>query len=449
MDMDSKEELKRLKNTILETGQIHQEERGCLLRIINTFGTVVAMHEEMAEELKTLKALANTDQTLPRALIEAELGKLKNKIIAGDSEPGPLRVSPEELLDLKERFMSLCRMMRQVMDALLEGFYPLSDEMAAEARAIDINCRDDVERVELEDAAKALMGFIERLKIRISEDFRQINRAFLLLLDQVKELEKTLSKDFGGEDNLKKIEHFEANVHTEVASIIDSFDIHRTIHEIKSTVIKKITNIKRLVAAKKKEEIRRAESARENINGLKNRIDQAEKDMLEMRKMTEKLKTASERDGLTDLYNRIAFDSRIEEALKNFQESGVPFSLILFDVDGFKDINDTLGHVAGDKVLQKVAQCLGQTFRKNDFIARYGGDEFVIIVENLTKEMARERILNFRNSLKKIRFTSYVKGDIDITVSAGIALAVEGDTPERVIRRADKAMYDSKHHKNQ
>ena len=118
--------------------------------------------------------------------------------------------------------------------------------------------------------------------------------------------------------------------------------------------------------------------------------------------------------------------------------------MILFDVDRFKEINDTLGHVAGDKVLQKVAQCLVQSFRKDDFIARYGGDEFVIILERLSNEMARSKILGFRKNLRRIRFTSYAKGDIYITVSAGIALAKENDTPETLVERADKMMYAHK-----
>ena len=167
-----------------------------------------------------------------------------------------------------------------------------------------------------------------------------------------------------------------------------------------------------------------------------------------MSKKVEQFQTVAMKDGLTGLYNRKAFDTRVKGAMKVFSELGQPFSIVLFDVDKFKEINDTFGHVAGDKILKKVSQCLVETFRKNDFIARYGGDEFVVVIENLTKEMAGERILNFRKNLRKRRFMSYAKGDVNLTVSSGIAMVEEGDTLESLINRADKAMYASKNKKN-
>jgi diguanylate cyclase (GGDEF)-like protein len=114
-------------------------------------------------------------------------------------------------------------------------------------------------------------------------------------------------------------------------------------------------------------------------------------------------------------------------------------------VDQFKRINDQLGHVAGDKVLQKVAQCLKLNFRDKDFIARYGGDEFVAMIEGLPEEMARGKVLAFKKILAKRRFVSHKSGPVQVNVSAGIAIARPGDNPETLIERADRAMYDAKH----
>ncbi|MDB9823418.1 GGDEF domain-containing protein, partial [Deltaproteobacteria bacterium] len=114
---------------------------------------------------------------------------------------------------------------------------------------------------------------------------------------------------------------------------------------------------------------------------------------------------------------------------------------ILFDVDKFKKINDTLGHIAGDKVLKKVAECLEETYRKDDFIARYGGDEFVVIIDGVTEKMAVERISAFNRVFKRKRFISQKTGEINLSVSAGATSAIKGDTMENLVERADRAMY--------
>jgi diguanylate cyclase len=171
---------------------------------------------------------------------------------------------------------------------------------------------------------------------------------------------------------------------------------------------------------------------------------EAEKAAFEMAKRAEEFHTAAMKDGLTRLYNRKALDLKLSSALEGLSQGGSPFALILFDVNEFKSINDTFGHVAGDKVLQKVAEILNETFRKGDFIARFGGDEFAAIIGGMNEEMARERISSFRKNLGKIRFTSHKLGDIRVNVSAGIAIARGEDTAESLLNRADKAMYEEK-----
>ncbi len=85
------------------------------------------------------------------------------------------------------------------------------------------------------------------------------------------------------------------------------------------------------------------------------------------------------------------------------------------------------------------------TFREKDFIARYGGDEFVAMIQNLTEEMASEKVIAFKKILAKRRFVSHKSGQVKVNVSAGIAVSAPGDTPETLVERADRAMYDAKH----
>ena len=445
MDLEAEDKIQQLKKDYYQLERIHEDEKGCLTKIINTYGVLVSMHPDTADGVRAIKNFLDSEESLPLARIEEEIGKLKDKIIGKEhDESVSVEGALEQLKAVKERLIGACRTVKRIMIPVLEDFYPTSAELSAKAQAIEIKCADDVSMIDLEKPTNDFLRYVEGLKTKISEDFRYINSSFLSLLEHVKELEKTLTNEFGMDERLKEIEYFEMKVSHEVGSIVESFNIHRTISEIKSTVIDKIENIKRLVAIKKEQEVKRSKSAQKKIKKLSKRMIQAERDARTMSKKAERFQTAAMRDGLTGLFNRKAIDMKVKEALQTFHSEKKPLSLMIFDIDGFKMINDTFGHVAGDTVLKKVAQCLGETFRKGDFIARYGGDEFVVAVDNLTREMARERILGFRKNLKKRRFVSYEKGEINLTVSTGLALAREGDTVESLIERADRAMYASK-----
>jgi diguanylate cyclase len=375
------------------------------------------------------------------------LDKLKGKLLAAempDSAAGQGAVTQEIEL-LKSKVTETCGLFRRVMNAMIEDFYPLDKGLQEKAAAMQLDCRQDPIIIDLKPVSDLFLGFISGLGTKVSEDFKTVNKTFILLVEHIKELEKGLTGELGGEERIKEIEYFEMKINSEVGSIVNSFDIHATIQEVKSIVIEKIANIKRALTLRKQEELKRATLAQESISKLQQRIGEAEKDAGEMSRKAELLEMVAMKDGLTGLYNRQAFDVRLNGSLGSLDRGGGKFALIMFDVDKFKDINDRLGHVAGDKVLQKVAQCLKATFRERDFIARYGGDEFVAMIENLPEEMAREKVLAFKKILAKRRFVSHKSGQVQVDVSAGIAISAPGDTPETLVERADRAMYDAKH----
>ncbi|MBW2604926.1 MAG: GGDEF domain-containing protein [Deltaproteobacteria bacterium] len=442
MNNTKEAELVRLKKDYLLMEQCCQDEKKCLLNVIYALGRVVALHDELLEEFEPLKRLIDPDRKLPLVQIEHRVETLKNKIFTQETKQA--FDDRNRLDELNDSLLKSCRIIKRIVVAIVDDFYPTTGELKARADAIDIDCKQEPAQMDLEGPTTAFLSYIRRLKIKISEDFRYINSTFLTLLDHVKKLEKTLTSEFGRDVRLKEIEQFETKVNTEVGSIADSFNIHTTIDEIKSAVVEKLKKIEHLMALRKEEDVQKAQKAQENINKLKQRILKTEKDARAMAKKVDYFQTAATKDGLTGLYNRNAFDLRINEALKMFREEGQPVSLILFDVDNFKWINDTLGHVAGDKILQKVAQCLKEAFRKGDFIARYGGDEFAAVIEGLDMDIAQKKILDFNDLFGKKRFFSHSIGDVNVTVSAGITMSKEGDNVEDFINRADKNMYDSK-----
>jgi diguanylate cyclase (GGDEF)-like protein len=442
MDNTKEAELERLKKEYLLTEQRWQDEKKCLSNIIYALGRVVALHEALMEEYDPLKKMVASEQELPIDKIENQVEKLKSKIFTQETKQA---FDDRNMLDeLNDSLLKSCRIIKRIVVALVDDFYPTTGELKAKADSIDIDCQEETAQMDLEGPATAFLSYIKGLKSKISEDFGYINNTFITLLDNVKELEKTLTSEFGQDVTLKEIEKFETKVNIEVGSISDSFNIYTTIDEIKSAVVEKLKKIKHLLALRKKEEVQKAQKAQENIKKLKQKIVKTEKDARAMAKKVDFFQTAATTDGLTGLYNRNAFDLRINKALKMFHEEGQTVSLILFDVDNFKWINDTLGHVAGDKILQKVAQCLKEAFRKGDFVARYGGDEFAAVIEKLDMDIAQKKILDFNDLFGKKRFFSHSVGDVNVTVSAGITMSKEGDNVEDFINRADKNMYESK-----
>ncbi len=441
-------EVKRLKKELFDLEKVFFHEKDLLIKVINALALAASRYPGLSRELEALQGLLDPKEQLDLDAIEAQLTSVKSKLLAADMEA----ISPEDIAAIKqtkETLISACRGLRRIMVAVTEDLYPLDRVLDQKASQIDIDCTKDLRKEDFEQASKGFLTFVAELRKKIEEDFKYINSTFKAFLEQIKELEKTLAAELGGEERIKEIEYFEMNISEHMGSIVRSFDIHTTIDEIRHVVMEKIKKIKEAVSLKKKEELERAKAAREHMEELQKRIIEAERQAQEMSRRAEELKTVAMKDGLTGLYNRKAFGMKIDNALQRTRASGEAFSLIMFDVDGFKEINDTFGHIAGDKVLVKVAECLKGSFRENDFVARYGGDEFAVIIEKMGRPMALERLEAFKKNLSKIRFVSHKKGEIRITVSSGVAEATPEDSVEAVIEKADKEMYKEKNEKRQ
>ena len=149
------------------------------------------------------------------------------------------------------------------------------------------------------------------------------------------------------------------------------------------------------------------------------------------------------RDSLTGLLNRTVFDTLLERETKLLERDPTPFSLILFDIDHFKKVNDSLGHLNGDRVLQAVAGIAGGLVRESDVLCRWGGEEFAILARDCDLDGAMGRAETIRSAIadspeiRRIRRSS-------VTVSLGVSEARPGDNPDDILARADQALYDAK-----
>lgn len=158
-----------------------------------------------------------------------------------------------------------------------------------------------------------------------------------------------------------------------------------------------------------------------------------------------KLKTKADHDGLTRISNRQYFDSRLREEMKRHQRHHQELSLLMLDLDFFKSVNDTYGHLAGDMVLREVGRILQQTLRESDFPARYGGEEFIIILPQTREDQAWILAERIRKIIAQTVFRFQNKR-FRVTASLGIAGLKPGAlTPaEMLIHEADQALYRAK-----
>ena len=166
----------------------------------------------------------------------------------------------------------------------------------------------------------------------------------------------------------------------------------------------------------------------------------------ELKKMNKKLRNMASRDGLTGLYNHKYFQDALNKELSRAIRYGRPFSLIMFDLDHFKKVNDTHGHRIGDTVLKKVGETTRKTVRVNDTVARYGGEEFVIILPETDLKGAAVLAERLRQKIKKMKIVESSK-EIRITISLGVATYLPGDqitNRTQILDAADAALYHAK-----
>jgi diguanylate cyclase len=165
-----------------------------------------------------------------------------------------------------------------------------------------------------------------------------------------------------------------------------------------------------------------------------------------LREQLEKAQGQALVDALTELHNRRAFEQALAQMLTEAAESASPCSLLMADIDHFKRVNDTYGHVFGDKVIRYVAQRISLSIKGRDVAARYGGEEFAILLPETTAQGAlvlaeQIRVSVARGKIHRAGTTEPIAG---VTVSIGVAESVPGDTVEGLTGRADQALYKSK-----
>lgn len=187
-------------------------------------------------------------------------------------------------------------------------------------------------------------------------------------------------------------------------------------------------------------------SVRDANRQLESQLQQSSQEVSTLRTSLEHIQLEAMHDALTGVKNRKAFDIAIEKLTKHSAATGEPLALALADVDFFKKFNDKWGHQTGDQVLRLVAEVMNANVKGQDVLARFGGEEFAILLPGTTLEHARMLADRIRRSVESRRLKRR-RTDEDlgvVTMSMGVSMLRQGDTIETLIERADECLYAAK-----
>ena len=255
--------------------------------------------------------------------------------------------------------------------------------------------------------------------VRISADGEEIQELMLKIANNLDNVAAKVSNKVENSSNLYDESFAKINE-------IDLSDIN--ISNIKSPILKEIDKIKHI-----------------NLS-LKSELDVARASLEKQKSIIGKIKEQAVKDTLTDLYSRKYMNESLKIHLYNFKRYKRVFSILMIDLDDFKMVNDTYGHVAGDIVLANFARILKKSMRKSDICIRYGGDEFIVILAETDEKQAIAVADKIKESVSSVKFKFNDK-EFKISISTGVTGVKNDDTIESILERVDKALYEDKFNK--
>ncbi len=335
------------------------------------------------------------------------------------------------------------------LNRLLEDCRERSEVLLHVSRALLFFLRDfPIDVAEIDTA-----GFQERLNL-IAEDFQEttptadLKRAFsdnkLFVVEFIGQEKEYIREK---EAELKNIIELLRTGLTGLITDTSTFNTQLYERNVKMESITQLDDIRKIKESLKTEVSQMKQIIQEKQVKDSKRIESLSQEVTVLRSSLEQVRDASMLDALTGSYNRMAFDEQIQKAVMRSEVISSPLSLLMCDLDDFKNINDTHGHVVGDRVLKCFVMECKTMFRSDDFIARYGGEEYAVLLPGLGLKKALKRAQSFCKILAGKQYLIDVNRPnerLSFTASIGVSELQKGDTVETFIQRADQALYKAK-----
>ncbi|MBT8767414.1 GGDEF domain-containing protein [Metapseudomonas boanensis] len=319
-------------------------------------------------------------------------------------------------LELPEYHQPQAEALRQRLQGGLNWYelVPVLDDLGVLVLAVTDNGQREFAGY-LKQLNQRLAQFLDNLSVA-QDGHAESERSARALDDQLREQVSGLQTSVQGAADL---EHLKQSLEQRLGGLLDTLDHHqqqRAAHE---------------------------QALGERLQALMAHVSSMEAEAQGFRDNLEAQRQRALRDPLTGLPNRAAWNERLDLEVARQQRYGGDLLLAVIDIDHFKRINDSFGHLAGDKVLKLIAAELARRLRKTDFIARFGGEEFVLLLPGTPLEGGQQLLENLRTAVEACPF--HFKGErVAITFSAGLTAQIAGERSDETFQRADRALYRAK-----
>lgn len=333
-------------------------------------------------------------------------------------------------------FDALCQALLKLLDEL-----PTSEQDAGLVHQLRQQLASCPDQHTLIQTLNQLTELVIRTSARHQQEFghylQELNSKLNLITHSVSQARDSYSTSIQSADNLDQNLHNQMNeLHQDVQQTSD-------LNTLKQRVDQRLNQF--MATLKQHQQQRKDSEGKllQRLHELNERVHLVETEALQLTSQLMEQHEKARRDALTGLPNRAAWDERLQIEHQRLERQPLPLLLAVIDIDHFKRINDTYGHLAGDKVLKILANKLQQGIRKTDFVARYGGEEFVILLPDTRMDDGIVLLDKLREDIANCPF--HFKGEpVQITFSAGIGQLQADDETSAVFARIDQALYAAK-----
>ncbi len=449
---------KSLRETKLEIDRIEEEGNKKIetcLSVIRTISIMAKTPEETISNsiIKKITENLKSSGDMNRELVESQLRELREEIVksdingkAKDEKPKETRkkslfagifktdrqnsdnTNEEDIKNSTRELLSTVILRLEIKNA--EGFNQKIQQVIKNIKKEDLS--SSMERI-TSDICELIGEFREKTEEEKNNLYKVMEEIVTRLIDTEKEMIFSFSGNQS--ESEKHNREFHESFEQDVTGIEKSFE-KTSVEEIKNLVFGKLNNIK--TSLKKKKEIDRKlhDDAMSYISRLQDDLKKNETDI-------KKIQDMAELDSLTGIYNRGAFQHKLKQEYNKFKESKTPCSLIVFDIDTFKKINELYTYDNGDRILQTIAKLIKEKIPEKYIFARYGGGEFIMILPGVDLEQSKQSAEKTRKLITDIDFY-HRDQKVPVTISLGVVEFQEKLNSLQILQKAHECMKSAK-----